>query len=696
MAFHFGLGWFSGGFLGVDVFYVLSGFLITLLLLHELERRQSVGLGAFWARRARRLLPCLVLVVVAVTFYVADVAPAGSYPGFRMDALSALFYFSNWHQIAASSNYFASTGPVSPLTHTWSLAIEEQFYLVWPLVVLTVMRVCGEFRRALRVLTALSIFGAVASAIEMAMLYSPTADTTRLYFGTDTHAQSILIGAALACVLAGIALRRRSVAAAVRTQHAPIRPAVHSGSAPPEVPLTEGTPALAVPMVSSPLVRRTLSVAGLVGLGAVVALCHVLSGNASATYRGGFALTDVCCAAVIVGATTVPSGLLSRLLGLRPLVWLGTISYGLYLWHFPLALYLSPERTGISGLALFCVRCMATVAVAAASYYLVERPVMDKTFWRSVRALVPSAVTVGGAVALLFAATSGSAALVPSAAHFRSSSSSGARDVAAASSSKSVGAEPVPPSRVVVLGDSTALTLGYALSATAPTGTTVVNGGLFACGLAIATNASGDAPSPGLPMTEACNSASSPQDQWPARDRAEVAGTGHGDVVIFLAGHWETQGILMNGQWTDLLSPAFQDYELGQLRLLVHIATSHGAHLELFTMACMNANFASGGTPGATDSSRRRAIYNGLLDKIASQYPRQVSVVPFGSIICPSGKFTEFVDGVQVRTPDGVHTPSYSPGNIFAGNSTEAVAERFYGWISPRLWPLIEDPASSP
>ena len=121
MAFHFGLGWFSGGFLGVDVFYVLSGFLITLLLLHELERRQSVRLGAFWARRARRLLPCLVLVVVAVTFYVADVAPAGSYPGFRMDALSALFYFSNWHQIAASSNYFASTGPSrrSPTPGRW-------------------------------------------------------------------------------------------------------------------------------------------------------------------------------------------------------------------------------------------------------------------------------------------------------------------------------------------------------------------------------------------------------------------------------------------------------------------------------------------------------------------------------------------------------------------------------------------------
>ncbi|MHB1710090.1 MAG: acyltransferase family protein, partial [Acidimicrobiales bacterium] len=136
MAYHFGVGWLPGGFLGVDAFYVLSGYLITTLLVAEYKNAARVRLGAFWARRARRLLPCLVLVILAVSAYVRFVAPAGSYPNFRMESLSTLFYFSNWYQIAAASNYFAATGPVSLLTQTWSLAIEEQFYLVWPVVVI--------------------------------------------------------------------------------------------------------------------------------------------------------------------------------------------------------------------------------------------------------------------------------------------------------------------------------------------------------------------------------------------------------------------------------------------------------------------------------------------------------------------------------------------------------------------------------
>ena len=124
-----------------------------------------------------------------------------------MSALSALFYFSNWWQIAASSNYFVTTGAVSPLTHTWSLAVEEQFYLVWPLVVLAVMTLSRSFARGIRVLLVISAAGAVASVVEMALLYNPTANITRLYFGTDTHAQSILIGAALACALTIIQTR---------------------------------------------------------------------------------------------------------------------------------------------------------------------------------------------------------------------------------------------------------------------------------------------------------------------------------------------------------------------------------------------------------------------------------------------------------------------------------------------------------
>src|SRR5664280_3043097 len=127
MGYHFGVGWLTGGFFGLDIFYVLSGYLITGLLISEYKKRGAIKLSAFWLRRARRLLPALLIVLVVVTAYVRFVAAPGLYPGFRLSALSALFYFSNWWQIAASSNSFAATGAVSPLTHTWSLAVEEQF-----------------------------------------------------------------------------------------------------------------------------------------------------------------------------------------------------------------------------------------------------------------------------------------------------------------------------------------------------------------------------------------------------------------------------------------------------------------------------------------------------------------------------------------------------------------------------------------
>ena len=124
MGYHFGVGWLQGGFFSLDIFYVLSGYLITGLLLSEYKRRGRIKLSAFWLRRARRLLPALLIVLVAVTLLVRYVSPPGLFPDFRMSALSALFYFSNWWQIASSSSYFVATGAAYPLTHTWSLAVE--------------------------------------------------------------------------------------------------------------------------------------------------------------------------------------------------------------------------------------------------------------------------------------------------------------------------------------------------------------------------------------------------------------------------------------------------------------------------------------------------------------------------------------------------------------------------------------------
>ena len=146
VAFHFGASWLQGGFFGVDLFYVLSGFLITGLLLDEARSTGHIGLRHFWARRARRLLPALLLLLLVVTWYVHDAA-APVLSRLPRRRLESLFYFSNWHQIAASTNYFVANGPVSPLTHCWSLAIEEQFYLVWPLLTIAILHCWAGARR---------------------------------------------------------------------------------------------------------------------------------------------------------------------------------------------------------------------------------------------------------------------------------------------------------------------------------------------------------------------------------------------------------------------------------------------------------------------------------------------------------------------------------------------------------------------
>ena len=194
MLFHGGIPHMDGGFMGVDAFFVLSGFLITSLLIGEWRQTLSIKLGAFWARRARRLLPALLLMLLFVAFFASVIVPKGTYGALRLDALATLLYVSNWHFILVNSNYFNETAASSPLLHTWSLAVEEQFYVIWPLVVLAVM----HFTRSLRALFGLCCAASIASAIWMYVLYDGGLNTNRAYLGTDTRSQCLFIGCALA------------------------------------------------------------------------------------------------------------------------------------------------------------------------------------------------------------------------------------------------------------------------------------------------------------------------------------------------------------------------------------------------------------------------------------------------------------------------------------------------------------------
>ena len=197
-------GYFTaGGVLSLDTFFVLSGFLITGLLIREWDRSAGIDLLAFWARRARRLLPALFVVLGAVLVYAAVLAPSLGLDTLRADVLASLGYVVNWHFILSGQSYFGAFTTPSPVLHLWSLAVEEQFYLIWPPVVLGTLWLARrrlQPRAAIATVGVLALGGAIASSIWMVALYTPGGDPSRVYYGTDTRAQAMLIGAALAVV----------------------------------------------------------------------------------------------------------------------------------------------------------------------------------------------------------------------------------------------------------------------------------------------------------------------------------------------------------------------------------------------------------------------------------------------------------------------------------------------------------------
>ena len=196
IAFHLNFSWARGGLLGVGVFFVISGYLITDLLASEYHRRGGIGLRMFSIRRARRLLPALVVMLFVVLGWVT-LFDRAQLPAMRSDVLPALFYYSNWWFIFQHVSYFAKFGPPTPVGHLWSLAIEEQFYLIWPFVMLAMLR----WVRSRQAMIALVLAAAFGSAVEMGLLFSPYTDPTRIYDGTDSRAFALLIGAALALAL---------------------------------------------------------------------------------------------------------------------------------------------------------------------------------------------------------------------------------------------------------------------------------------------------------------------------------------------------------------------------------------------------------------------------------------------------------------------------------------------------------------
>jgi peptidoglycan/LPS O-acetylase OafA/YrhL len=365
VAYHLGYGWAQGGLLGVGVFFTLSGYLITDILVGQWAVRGKIRLGNFWMRRARRLLPALFVMLAVVTLWVNAFARS-FIPGFRGNVVASVFYGSNWWYIDQHSSYYARFSPPTPLDHLWSLAVEEQFYLVWPWVVLLMVWVAGRAvkrrrlaaaaagvaptptggadampfltGRARAVLCAVTLVLAAGSALLMAKLYQPGYDPTRVYEGTDTRACGLLVGAALAMVW----------------------------------PTRRPRGARTVPAAA----RRALDAAGLAGLVTIAVMIWKTNEYSGFMFHGGLVILSVATAAVLAAAVT-PGSQIGKALGVQPLRWLGVRSYGIYLWHYPVIVLTAAAGTvGTPASLGRAVTVVAiTLAAAAISWQFVEDPI---------------------------------------------------------------------------------------------------------------------------------------------------------------------------------------------------------------------------------------------------------------------------------------------------------------------------------
>jgi peptidoglycan/LPS O-acetylase OafA/YrhL len=325
LAFHAD-GALRGGYLGVDLFFVLSGFLITRILLAEQRATGRIDLWSFWVRRGRRLFPALLALMPAIGLYGYFVARPTELAGIRADAFATLGYVANWHAILSHRSYWELFLSPSPLEHTWSLAIEEQFYVVWPLVVLFVLQ-----RFGVRTLFAVAVGLAALSMLAMLALFDPER-TMRAYYGTDTRAAAILAGAAFACV----------------------------------APNTSGAGRAAT---------RALDLGGVLALAGLAWAWSSIDGRDFLLYRGGFWLTELFSLALLACAIKGEKSVIARLLSLPPLRALGTVSYGAYLWHWPANLVITAERFHVHGIALHSLRAGVTLGIAALSYRFLEQPI---------------------------------------------------------------------------------------------------------------------------------------------------------------------------------------------------------------------------------------------------------------------------------------------------------------------------------
>lgn len=684
LLFHSRFRWARGGFLGVTTFFVLSGFLITGLLLLERHDRGRIDLAAFWARRARRLAPAVLVLIALVALYV-KYATATPPHGVVGDGFASAMWIANWRFVFARRSYAALFGAASPFEHMWSLAVEEQVYLALPLAAVALLgwRRRRKPRRWL-LASGLAVFAA-SSTVAAAMLHHPNHVAVHEYYGTDARAAEPLVGALLAIGLfAPGGLRRLR-----------------------------------------PYGRYLLDAAALIAGAGLVLMVARTGQQSDSLYRGGFLKAALLSAIVVAAASQ--RGVVARLLGLGPLAALGRVSYGAYLFHWPLFLWLTPRRTGLTTWPLFGVRVGATLALAVVSYGLIEQPIRVGDVLRrgvallawgagttaSLGVLAAVSLTVGRLQQLETAAVPAAPAARPARAQTPGPSTPAVTAPAVAASSAAASVRLVPPPaalasphrssarpgaspetlyteqptqpslppppankpnalRVAVIGDSMGHNLGSGLEAwsNGRDDVAVYNLGIAACPLSRGgTRQLAD----GTPweVRAVCGWWANPSSDW---YKAFVQF--NPDVVVAQDGANEIPDRKVPG-WSSYRhagDPQFDSWLVSEYQSFSRAASLNG-HASVMVLNAVCADWEMMGGPFAGyaangEGNRRATSLDTVTDALAAS---GTQVVDYESYLCPNGQFTETVAGVPDGRPDGYHLSYDAAG---------AVAEQ---WLGPMI-----------
>jgi peptidoglycan/LPS O-acetylase OafA/YrhL/lysophospholipase L1-like esterase len=585
-------GVFSFGAYGVTLFFVLSGFLITSLLLAEWDGSGRIDLRRFWSRRFRRLLPAALVLLVGAGAIAGLTLSSPDLHRFRGDALAALADVANWHAIGAGNDYWAATAAPSPLQHMWSLSIEEQLYLAWPLVVLGALALGRRQRVGRQPLVVVALAGVALSVAAMAW-WSTHGEDLRAYYGTDSRASAILLGALMALLVSG---QRRGAGLGLERA---LRPAV-------------------------PLAVAVLAAGWLWA-----------DGTSDWLYRGGFAAMSLA-AAVVVGAVALAGpNVAMRGLAWPPLRWLGRVSYGVYLWHWPI--YTVIDGDAVSSRAIrTLVRIGVTLVVAAISYRIVEQPIrrgeVRTAAWRVLAPLGAAAV-----VATTLIVTHGSQA----------------RPAVAAVGGPSRPGSGLPT--LLLLGDSEAYNLTLGRSAIEDRVSFAYHARI-GCGIGpgLAITEGGVAVEhdlSGAPCTEA--------NHWlfDAVDRYRP------DIVLVYEGAWDVLDRRIDGRDIAFGTPEWDQVVSDNLAAVLRRFGAHGARVEVLAAPCYPAGGQGGGFT-IRDDTRRSVRWNQLLRQVAPTVGAEV--LPYDLLFC------DRPPAEQPPREDGVHL-------------TEAGAEQVWRWLLPRL-----------